>query len=215
MRPTRVGAAILSAAVITATFALMMRGADAHHPEVTASAVCADGQSIVTIRATSWETDEAPRRHNNDVVVTFDAVVVGRGVFVPSNQYSFEIPYRTATDGATHTVRAAAVAPFGPQGEFGDAGSFRETTVTTPSNCSPAAAPTTTIASTSTTVPVAPGAPGGTTGTSTTLPSAPGTGAGTVTAPTPTVVVDVLGAAESRTGNAAAVPVEVLPRFAG
>ena len=177
----------------TASMVLLMAGADAHHPEVSASAPCEDetGRALVQIKAESWSQagygDE--HRYNANVSVSFDGVTVGSGAFLPSNNFSFTVKYSAKADGATHTVRATAVAGFGPVGEFGSAGEFRESTVKLPIDCKETA-PTTT-----TTKPV-------TTTTTTTPP-----------ATTTTVPTEVGGVVQSRPDVAA--PIVVVPRFAG
>jgi hypothetical protein len=201
MRPTRLRLAIAAAVIVTGGFGVLVRGADAHHPEVAATAVCANGTVQVSIRSTSWETDEAPRRYNSDVSISFDGVVVGRGAFLPTNGYTFTITTQAVPDGGSHIVRATALAAFGPAGEFGDAGAFREAAVTLPSGCQNGPSSTTTSPPTATTTTSIAPAP-----TSTTV-AAPST--------TSTVPVAVGGIIETRPEARAALPVEVAPRFAG
>ncbi len=201
MRPTRLRLAIAAAVTVAGGFGVLVRSADAHHPEVAATAVCANGTALVSIRSTSWETDEASRRYNSDVSISVDGVVVGRGAFLPTNQYSFTITTQAVPDGGSHIVRATAVAAFGPAGEFGDAAAFREAAVTLPSGCPNGPSPTTTSPlSVTTTTSIAP------TPTPTTV---------VATATTSTVPVAVGGIIETRPEARAASPVEVVPRFAG
>ena len=201
MRPTRLRLAIVAAVIVAGGFVVLVRGADAHHPEVTATAVCANGTALVSIRSTSWETDEAPRRYNSDVSISFDGVIVGRGAFLPTNAYTFTTTTQVVPDGGSHIVRATAIAAFGPAGEFGDAGAFREVAVTLPTGCPNG--PSTTTTSPPTVIPTTSIAPAP---TSTTV-AAPST--------TSTVLVAVGGITETRPEARAAVPVEVVPRFAG
>lgn len=179
----------------TASMVLLMAGADAHHPEVSASSSCADGLARVRIDAVSWTTDTPDHRYNANVSISFDGATVGSGAFLPTNNYAFGVTLSIAADGATHTVRATALAGFGPAGEFGLQGEFREATVTLPVNC--------TVAVTTTTN-AAPGA------TTTTVAANSGVDAGT---PTTTVPVIVGGAIETRPD--VAPPIVVQPRFAG
>jgi hypothetical protein len=162
--------------------------ADAHHPDIEAHTVCVDTSAKVTIDVTSWtETDEPARRVDGNVSVSWDGAVVGHGAFTPENSYHFTVTLSLPADGTTHVANATAVAPFGPAGEYGYEGSYREVSVTLPTTCTPTTttAPTTTAAPTTTVAPVT-----------------------TTTAPTP---VQVLGESVTRP----AVPVEVLPKFAG
>ena len=73
-----------------------------------------------------------------------------RGAFSAANNYRFTVDLQVPADGRQHTLRAIAVANFGPNGEHGFAGQARETTVTLPANCTPAA--TTTVTAPPTTV---------------------------------------------------------------
>ncbi len=166
--------------------------ADAHHPEIAATTVCLDTTARVTINVNSWaDTDEPARRVDRDISVTWDGQVVGRGEFSPANNYRFTVVLTVPADGTTHVATATAEAPFGPNGEYGFQGEFRSVTVKLPTPCVPA--PTTTT----------------TTTTSTTTAPPPVVNVPTTTAPE----TQVLG--ETVTRPAVAVPVEVLPRFAG
>ena len=123
--------------------------ADAHHPDVEATAVCVGTEAKVTIKVTSWQADENARRQNANISVAWDGVPVASGSFTPANGYAFTVAVMAPADGATHTIVATAVTPFGPNGEFGFAGTTDETTVTLPKSCAPVAplivAPTTTL----------------------------------------------------------------------
>ena len=179
--------------------ALLINGADAHHPEVSASSTCASGQAAVRIDSASWISDIPDHRYNPNIAISFDGAVIGSGSYVPSNGYAFTLLYGAPADGRTHTVRATAVGAFGPSGEYGNIGEYRETTVTLPVNCASTATTTTTApTTTTTTAPV-------------TTTTAAGLGATGVT--TTTVPVIVGGVVETRPD--AAVPVAVIPRFAG
>lgn len=172
---------------------LLVPSADAHHPEVSTSAVCVNGQAQVRIDTASWVTDTPEHRHNSDVRVAWDGTTVGSGAFLPSNNYAFSITYTVTADGSTHTVRATAIPAWGPSGEFGSPGEFRETTVTLPTNC---------VVATTTTAP------------SNTTTTVPDSGATTTTTTAPaTVPVIVGGATETRPD--VAPPIVVQPRFAG
>jgi hypothetical protein len=162
--------------------------ADAHHPEIEAVTVCENTTANVTFTVSSWaETDEQPRRVNNDIVVSWDGVPIHNGQFTPGNSYKFTFTKSFPADGTTHVATATAAAAFGPNEEYGFEGEFRSVKVTMPEPCPPAA-------TTTTTAPVV---------TTTTAP--------VVTTTTAPQVVQVLGESVTRP----AVPVEVLPRFAG
>lgn len=116
--------------------------ADAHHPDIQARVVCLDDRAEVTITASSWVTEEVPRRHNENIAIQWDGVTVANGKFLPSNGHQFVVTFLRPADGTTHTATALAVAPFGASGEFGFDGTFHTIDVKLPSNC--VAAPTTT-----------------------------------------------------------------------
>jgi len=170
--------------------------ADAHYPDISATTACVDTRAQVTIEVTSWtETNEPLLRVDRDITVTWDSQLVGRGEFTPANNYHFTVVLTVPADGTTHIATATAVAPFGPNGEYGFEGSFRQVSVTLPATCPPP--PTTTVAPPPTTTVAPP--------PTTTVAPPPTTTTGPQT--------EVLG--ETVTRPAVAVPVEVLPRFAG
>ena len=152
-----------------ASMALLINGADAHHPEVSASATCASGSSAVRIDSSSWITDNPDHRYNANISISWDGTVIGSGAYLPTNSYEFILLYTAPADGTTHTVRATAAAGFGPVGEFDGVGEFRETTVTLPVDCTSTAttttapATTTTAARTATTTTTVAGGTGSTT----------------------------------------------------
>ncbi len=183
-----------------AAIALLPPGADAHHPEITASASCADGLATVRIVAVAWDSSTPDHRQNPDIGVSFGGQSVGRGAFLPGNGYTFTVVHQAPADGRTYTVRATSLAPWGVAGEYGSVGEYSQTRVTLPSNCE---APTTTSAPT-TTVP----ATTSTAAPTTTTVSGSGSGVTSTTAP-----AVVGGVVETRPD--VAVPVNTPPRFAG
>jgi len=127
--------------------------ADAHYPGIDGTAVCIDTTANVELYVESWQTDEPARRANNNVDVQWDGVSVGKGKFTAENGYKFTLKITVKADGAPHAVKAVAVDPFGPSGEYGFEGTFRTNTVAVPPSCVPTttAAPTTTAPVTTTT----------------------------------------------------------------
>ncbi len=128
--------------------------ANAHYPDIEATAVCVNTEAKITIKVTSWQTDENARRENANISVSWDGVPVASGSFTPANTYTFTVAVMAPADGAAHAIVATAVTAFGPNGEFGSAGATREATITLPKSCAPATTtpPPTTVAPT-TTVP--------------------------------------------------------------
>lgn len=127
--------------------------ADAHYPGIEGTALCLDTNAKVTIFGESWVTEDTPRRANNNIEVLWDGVRVANQSFTAANSYRFTIDLIVPADGKTHTLKAVAVTPFGPNGEYGFAETSRESTVTLPESCVPA---TTLPASTSTSTTTAP-----------------------------------------------------------
>lgn len=162
------------AGVITvASFIWGTGSAFAHHPEVVATNVCTEAGAAPTIQvvATAWETNWGDdHRVNNDVRidVTGPGVNLTRSGKFVAPDYSITTTFAVpGAEGRTLTVRVTSVAPWGPNGEFGSAGEFRETTVTVAPPCNDS----TTTTSTTTTVPPS----------TTTQPPAPTTTAAPVT----------------------------------
>lgn len=125
---------ILTAALAsTAAVLALAAPASAHHPEITAQAYCeTTGAVQIIATVTPWLTDEADRRINPDIAVT-DGTVTRHGAFTaPYLVFDAHFP---AQRGATVTITATAVAPFGPAGEYGSAGEARSVTITTPEHC--------------------------------------------------------------------------------
>jgi len=113
--------------------------ASAHHPEVRAENICLEGVAAVAVTATAWETDlEVTRRVNTDVRIDawgpHTAVTLGGNFVAPDYEarVMFQVPNAI---GDTLTVRATAVASWGPNQEYGHAGTWRETTVTIADVC--------------------------------------------------------------------------------
>jgi hypothetical protein len=130
---------VVAAAVLATTIALQSSPASAHHPDVAAENVCLDGVPTIVVTATAWETDLEPaRRVNTDVRIDVDGPgtdLSQGGVFVSPDfraQVAFEVP---GAVGHTLHVRATAVAAWGPNQEFGFAGTWAETTVTVADLC--------------------------------------------------------------------------------
>jgi len=155
----------------------------------------------ITVTATAWTTPEPDHRINPNVVVTI-AGQTFNGAFNAGNGYQFSVQVTVPANGATYVARATAVAAWGPNGEFGSAGEFRETTVTVPTACVEGGTTTTTTSTTTTSST--------STTTSTTVPTttappttAAPTTAATVstTAPPTTIGVQVGGIIEERVGT--------------
>jgi hypothetical protein len=169
--------AFVGAAVVV-TLALGITAASAHHPDVVATNVCVNGTPSIQVTASAWVTDwgdDHRVNHNVRIDVTGNGVnLTGSGAFAGPS-YAFTRTFAVAgAEGKTLTVRATAVVPWGPNEEFGSAGTFSETTVTVANPC-----------------------PVSTTTTTTTPPS-------TTAAPTTTVPTEVEAATETPPGDAGA-----------
>jgi hypothetical protein len=119
---------IASMTLAAAALAAMAAPASAHHPEVQATAKCVDSAGTVTVTAEAWETDDADRRHNNDVRVLLDGNQVGAGKFTADNDYRFTVS--TKAKAGTYTVRVVARAEWGKAENLGSAFEYREARVT-------------------------------------------------------------------------------------
>lgn len=128
--------------------------ADAHHPEVTATAVCFDNETaLVDVHSVSWETEDATHRVNLDIEIDvlnpniIDAsgwVPVAHGQFTAANNYQFDVFLSEPLGVKQMDIRAIAIAGFGQDGSFDNAGTFRTVTVTLPTSCGTASTTTTT-----------------------------------------------------------------------
>lgn len=170
--------------------ALSVLPASGHHPEISGTAVCSDqGTSLVTVTAVAWDNPEPIRRVNNSISI--DSVINGVfanaavGAFNAADNYTIVVTVPEPTSLGSVVFRATSVTDWGPNGEFGSAGEYRETTVQLPTNC-PQASPITTVAPT-TTIP--------TTTTSTTAPTTTAPSASSTTAPTTTIAPVTTGTA--------------------
>jgi LPXTG-motif cell wall-anchored protein len=151
---------VCAVVAVAAALAWNVSSASAHHPEVVASNVCTNGVPGIEVTASAWVTDwTADHRVNNNVRID----VTGNGVSLTSSgtfvapDYSFTRQFDVpGAVGQTLTVRATSVAAWGPNGEYGSAGEFRETTVTVAPPCNE----TTTTTTAAPTTTVAPGASG-------------------------------------------------------
>ena len=195
-------------ALVIAGLIVFQSVATAHHPEIQATSVCiSETTARIVVTASAWATPEADHRINTNVVVTV-ANQTFNGAFTAANGYQFSATVNVPANGATYVARATAVTAWGPNGEFGSAGEFRETSVTVPTACVETGTTTTTSTTTSTTT------------TSTTVPTttAPPTTAAptsvttvTTTAPTTTIGVQVGGIIEERVGVLARTGRPVVP----
>lgn len=112
--------------------------ASAHHPEVSATSVCDDEVAFIDFSVEAWASDEADRRHNNDVRVSLAGVEVATGTFNEGNDYSFDGRIdATGYEGQTVTIRVTAVPRWGVNENKGSAGEYRETQVTVVEGCAP------------------------------------------------------------------------------
>ena len=90
----------------------------AHHPEISARAVCAvDGSYLVSYTATAWQSDDPSSRTNPDVrisVVVGDAAAVekDRGAFVAPD-FSFSGQFTVPSTATSVVVTAFTAAPWG------------------------------------------------------------------------------------------------------
>lgn len=115
--------------------------ADAHHPEITVNPGCIqNAQASVFVTATAWQTGDPAHRVNNDIGIDVwngsQWVNASNGAFT-LNVSSFTRALTLPADVTPVTARIRAIArvPWGPNGEFGSVGEWRETTVTVNRPC--------------------------------------------------------------------------------
>ena len=184
----------LFGALVIAGLIVFQSVASAHHPEIQATSVCfSETTARITVTASAWDTPDADHRINANVVITVAGQTFS-GAFTAANGYQFSATVDVPANGATYVARATAVTAWGPAGQFGSAGEFRETSVTVPTECVEGGTTTTTTSTTttSTTVPSTTAPP--TTAAPTTVSTV------STTTPTTTIGVQVGGIIEERVG---------------
>lgn len=112
---------------LTAAFGLVASGAVlltaspafAHHPEIAATAACADdGGFVISFTSTAWATDDAQARENSDVLIS--AIVDGgaptditHGAYNAGNNYSFSGQFTLPATTTSLEVTATTLASWG------------------------------------------------------------------------------------------------------
>ena len=187
------------AALIALGFIVFQGTSEAHHPEISARAVCIPANTArITLDVVAWENDDPNRRFNSDIHVTIAGETL-YGAFTPANSYSFTVTFDVPADGATYTATASAKVPWGPNREFESPDNYRQVSVTVPERCPSGQTATTTIPPTTT---VGPTTTTSTTSPTTTVEATVGVEGIVQTAPpTSVVVAAVQGVTLARTGT--------------
>jgi hypothetical protein len=189
---------------VIAALAATTAVADAHHPEVTATAGCiANARASVFVTATAWATGDPAHRVNNAIVIEhFNGSawqVLDQGAFTLSNtSFTKAVSVPAAASPTVARLRARATVPWGPAQQFGSANEFRETTVTITRFCE--TPPTTTVPTTRPEIP------------SFTVPTVPPT---TTTAPPQIVTSSTVQVRASLPEAPPAVVIVANPKFTG
>ena len=109
----------VAAVIATAGAVLVTAGvASAHHPTITANAVCVDGAPVITFTSTAWEgwggdPTNDPSRANAQVDILLDGAPATSGAYVaPTYSFSGSIPV-AGSPGDVVEVTAVAVASWG------------------------------------------------------------------------------------------------------
>lgn len=120
---------VAAVGVTAATLSLTAGVASAHHPEITAEAVCEDGAAVISFTSTAWggfggDPTNDPSRQNSRIDITFDGVVVDSGAYdAPTYSFSGSAPAPAGKGpGDTVEVNAVAVGNWGNGAEGGGAG---------------------------------------------------------------------------------------------
>jgi hypothetical protein len=130
----------ISTFLVSTTLLLITNTAYAHHPTISAEAVCDAhiGSVVINYTSTAWDSGDPVSRENAQIDVSFDGSVVGTGSY-EAPDYSFsgsEAAPAGSSVGDVVTVTATAVADWGNGTAAG--GSSSSTTVTIPEDdCGP------------------------------------------------------------------------------
>lgn len=185
MKPRKL---LLAATATAATIVGTAGAASAHHPDITASVGCKNDSNLASVflKATPWSTQEPARQVNAEVwFEQFNGSTWSQVSFPGSfNPGQGPIVREVIVEaGKSYRFRAINTKPWGPNGEYGSVGEWRDITVNVdpkpcakPAPTTTATVPPTTVTPPSTTVPAPP---------VTTVPVAPPTT--TVTPPVLTV----------------------------
>jgi LPXTG-motif cell wall-anchored protein len=127
----------------------------AHHPEITATVLCQDGEIVIEWTSKSWKQDPNSdgESGNPDIRIYFDGVQVAKGAYTSANGYEFSgtNPWPDLDDSHV-VVKALAVAAFNNGNSQGE---YRTVTVDLTwdikKECCPEETTTTTIEETTTT----------------------------------------------------------------
>lgn len=140
MTRRRAGRLGLAVALLVASLAVLVRSADAHHPEITVSATCGVAGPVVRWTAVAWQTSNADNRINHDVRV--QALVanvwqeIARGEFSAANNFQFTSTYAlpaSITD--TLYLQVVSIPRWGAAENLGAPNQYRQTSVAIPANC--------------------------------------------------------------------------------
>lgn len=159
MKPRKL---ILAATATAATILGTAGTASAHHPDITASVGCKNDSNLASVflKATPWSTQEPARQVNAEVwFEQFNGSTWSQVSFPGSfNPGQGPIVREVIVEaGKSYRFRAINTKPWGPNGEYGSVGEWRDITVTVdPKPCAKPVPPTTVTVPPVTTVPVAP-----------------------------------------------------------
>lgn len=136
-RAGRLGVAV---ALLVASLAVLVRSADAHHPEITVSATCGTAGPVVRWTAVAWQTNNADNRINHDVRVQAQIAGVwqeiAKGEFSAANNFQFTSTYAlppSITD--TLYLQVVSIPRWGAAENLGAPNQYRQTSVVIPKNC--------------------------------------------------------------------------------
>jgi hypothetical protein len=120
-------------ASVSTALLLITNPAYAHHPEISAEAICDAeiGSVVINYTSTAWDSGDPASRENARIDISFDGGVVGTGSY-EAPDYSFSDSKAApagSSAGDVVTVTATAVADWGNGSAGGDS---RSTTVTIP-----------------------------------------------------------------------------------
>lgn len=135
--------------------------AAAHHPEISATVGCKNPSNLASVflKAVPWSTQEPARQINKEIWFEQYDGSAWQQVSFPGSFNTGQGPIVREViveAGKTYRFRAINTAPWGPNGEYGSVGEWRDITVTVDSKPCPVETPATTVPAPTTTAPTPP-----------------------------------------------------------
>ncbi len=136
----RAGRLGIAVALLVGSLAVLVRSADAHHPEITVSATCGANGPVVRWTAVAWQTSQTDSRINHDVrvqaLVSGEWQEIARADFSAADNFQFGGTYDLPPSiSDTLYLKVLSIPRWGSAENLGGVNQFRQTNVTIPPNC--------------------------------------------------------------------------------